>query len=75
MENTKDRTLLINLFLKNESIMSNDLKRFKKDDKAYSKKNVNDIAEVIENFAYMDTTRRTTSDLSGLREKLKNGKF
>lgn len=75
MENTKDRTLLINLFLKNESIISNDLKRFKKDDKAYSKKNVNDIAEVIENFAYMDTTRRTTSDLSGLREKLKNGKF
>lgn len=38
MENTKDRTLLINLFLKNESIISNDLKRFKKDDKAYSKK-------------------------------------
>lgn len=78
MENNKDRTLLINLFLENENITSNDLKRFKngdKDNKAYSIKNVNDIADVIEKFAYIDTTRRTTSNLTGLREKLTNEKF
>lgn len=71
MENTKDRTLLINLFLENESITSEDPKQIY----AYSIKEVNQIAKVIEKFAYIDTTRRTTSDLSGLRKKLKNGRF